>query len=229
RNDSKKIKNVTGHNIFLFPSLAPDENKFSPVGSLGNIMGIDEAGRGPLAGPVVVAGVKIALRSKNEKLRIWEGIRDSKQLSAKQREEWFVRLTSHPKITWATAIVSPGVIDRINIYRAAQRGARRVYQKLAPDCSAHALLDGSLHLPARISQETIIKGDEFIPLISAASIIAKVTRDRLMIKLHKKYPQYRFDLHKGYGTALHRKMLVHYGACPIHRASFNFKHQENSA
>lgn len=183
------------------------------------IIGIDEAGRGPLAGPVVVAGV---LMSPRLAARTLVGIKDSKQLSAKQREEWFDFLTGHACIQWAVVRVSPAVIDRINIYQAAQQGARRMYCKLAPKKDCHALLDGSLHLPPPISHETIIRGDELIPIISAASIIAKVTRDRIMLLLHKKYPAYRFDLHKGYSTALHREMIAQFGQCEIHRKSFRF-------
>lgn len=182
------------------------------------IIGIDEAGRGPLAGPVVVAGV---LMSPLLATRVLVGIKDSKQLSAKQRDEWFDFLTGHPRIQWAVSRISPGVIDRINIYRATQRGAARVYCELAPKKDCHALLDGSLHLPRPISHETIIKGDELVPIISAASVIAKVTRDRIMRRLHKKYPQYRFDLHKGYSTVLHREMIAKFGRCEAHRKSFS--------
>lgn len=181
------------------------------------LIGIDEAGRGPLAGPVVVAGV---LMSRQLAGRVLVGIKDSKQLSAKQREKWFYFLISHSRIQWAVARVSPAVIDRINIYQAAQLGACRVYLKLSPQKDCHALLDGSLHLPPPISHETIIKGDELIPTISAASIIAKVTRDRIMLRLHKKYPHYRFDLHKGYSTKLHREMIKRFGRCEVHRKSF---------
>lgn len=181
------------------------------------LIGIDEAGRGPLAGPVVVAGV---LMRQPLAGRVLVGIKDSKKLSAKQRDEWFDFLTGHPRIQWAVSRVSPAVIDRINIYQAAQAGVRRVYQKLAPEKDCHALLDGSLHLPPHLSHETIIKGDELVPIISAASVIAKVMRDRAMMRLHKKYPAYRFDLHKGYSTALHRDMIREFGRCEIHRKSF---------
>ncbi len=204
------------------------------------IIGIDEAGRGPLAGPVVVAGVRIAARNRRQAAGIFAGIRDSKKLSVKNREEWYAFLTMHSEIEWAVARVSPAVIDRINIRNAALLGARRVYAKLIPayagislagqgargaDISApraRVLLDGGLFLPhsAGIKQETIIKGDEKVPLIAAASIIAKVTRDRLMMRLHKKYPQYGFDRHKGYGTVLHREMIRQHGRCDTHRASF---------
>ncbi|MBI2121847.1 MAG: ribonuclease HII [Candidatus Sungbacteria bacterium] len=210
------------------------------------IIGIDEAGRGPLAGPVVVAGIKIELRTKNLELR---NIRDSKKLTARQREEWFRILTNHPKIEYAVAKIYPKVIDRINISQAANLGVLRVCRKLSTNNGktssnnesrtniritnssirkfvkdslfADAIfLDGGLKLPRRISHEVIIKGDEKIPAISAASIIAKVTRDRLMFRLHKKYPKYRFDLHKGYGTKLHYVLIRRFGHSVIHRKSF---------
>ena len=202
--------------IQLDPSFRWDDNR-----SAGrDIIGIDEAGRGPLAGPVVAGGVMMSPAAAKKMLG---GIRDSKQFSARQREQWFLFLTTHPKIRWAVARISPAVIDRINIYQAAQLGARRVYQKLSPGGETCAFLDGSLHLPGRISHETIVKGDELVPIISAASIIAKVTRDRIMFRLHKKYPQYRFDLHKGYGTKLHRENIETFGRSPIHRTSFQLR------
>lgn len=187
------------------------------------IIGIDEAGRGPLAGPVVVAGVK--LKVKSLKLKVLRNIRDSKKLSAKQREEWFSLLTVHPALDWAVAKVWPKVIDRINIAQAANLGVRRVCSKLSLGGSKlsleqKVLLDGSLKLPSQISHDVIIKGDEKIPLIAAASIIAKVVRDRTMLRLHKKYPQYRFDLHKGYGTKLHKSLIKQFGISEIHRKSF---------
>ncbi len=191
------------------------------------IIGIDEAGRGPLAGPVVVAGV--LYRGSTAFPKMLRGIKDSKKLSARQRDEWYALITACPDFAWATARVAPAMIDRINILQASRMGARRVYKKLAPKNDVLALLDGGLILPSSVEQKTIIKGDEKISLIAAASVIAKVTRDRLMLKLHKKYPCYRFDLHKGYGTALHRKMLGQYGACPVHRVSFHFKRQGDSA
>lgn len=199
------------------------------------IIGIDEAGRGPLAGPVVVGGVAVKIQDKKQNIKVLRHIRDSKKLSAKQREEWFSILTKHPKIEYAVVKVWPKVIDRINIAQAANLGAYRVYKKLNNVTSRqsskstrllfergreHTLLDGSLYLPEHILYKTIIKGDEKIPVISAASIIAKVTRDRTMRRLHKKYPQYGFDVHKGYGTELHRKMIKKFGRAEIHRKSF---------
>lgn len=194
-------------------------NKFIPM------IGIDEAGRGPLAGPVAVGGVLARRRSA---LKALAGIRDSKQLTPYAREEWFHKLIAHPDFVCTAVMIPIAVIDRINIRNATLLGARRVYRRLAPPLSSkawgpRAFLDGGLFLPHHlgIRQETIIKGDEKIPLIAAASIIAKVRRDRLMRRLHKKYPEYRFDLHKGYGTRLHREMIQKFGRCEIHRQSFS--------
>jgi ribonuclease HII len=196
--------------------------------SIKYIIGIDEVGRGPLAGPVVVAAVSASpmLFTKSD----FVNLKDSKKLSAKKREEWYTFLKNHPKILWAVARVWPKTIDRVNIARAANLGVRRVYAKLCGKLSfqqgklslpqIHVTLDGGLYLQRHIPHETIIKGDEKIPVIAAASIIAKVTRDRIMLRLHKKYPQYRFDLHKGYGTLLHRKLLKQIGRSEIHRQSF---------
>ncbi len=196
------------------------------------MIGIDEAGRGPLAGPVVVAGVMMESKMKNEKWKkefpILDGIRDSKKLSPKKREQWFRILTRRPEIRWAVARVWPRTIDRINIARAADLGARRVFSSLSTspfggvtsEWGFRVLLDGGLRLPARIPHEVIIKGDEKEPVIAAASIIAKVTRDRIMLGLHKKYPQYGFDRHKGYGTRAHREVIGQIGVSEIHRRSF---------
>ncbi|OGZ97655.1 MAG: hypothetical protein A3J10_01890 [Candidatus Sungbacteria bacterium RIFCSPLOWO2_02_FULL_54_10] len=189
------------------------------------IIGIDEAGRGPLAGPVVVAGVKI---KPGHARRVLFGIRDSKKLSPAQREAWYRVLTHHPAIEWAVARVSPMVIDRINISAAGNLGARRVYSRLSLERDSRlslesVLVDAGLTLPSSVRYKAIIKGDEKIPAVSAASIIAKVTRDRLMVRTHKKFPLYRFDLHKGYGTVLHRRLLKQHGFSPIHRASFSVR------
>src|SRR3989344_5331315 len=134
--------------------------------------------------------------------------------------KWLEFLTGQSRIKWATAKVYPKSIDRINIARAANLGARRVYDKLVGGEIHTALLDGSLYLPESAPHRTIIKGDEKIPVIAAASIIAKVTRDRIMRRLHKKYPQYGFDIHKGYGTKFHRAMIKKIGRAHIHRISF---------
>ncbi len=183
------------------------------------VIGIDEAGRGPLAGPLAVAGVKMKRGSRTAR-RALEGIKDSKKLSEKKREEWFAKIISNPNFSWAVSVLTPKTIDRINIARAANLGAYRVSQKLGQDDLCHVMMDGSLFLPSGILQSTIIRGDEKIPLISAASIIAKVTRDRIMRRIHKKYPQYGFDIHKGYGTTRHRYAIKKHGASSVHRKSF---------
>lgn len=184
-----------------------------------NLIGIDEAGRGPLAGPLVVAGVLMAVGAD---LRdFFHGIRDSKKLTEKKREEWYRKIIACRALTHAFAVIAPATVDATNIYKSAQSGAFSVYKKLAAENDGiHVMLDGSLHLPREISQETIIKGDEKIPLISAASIVAKVTRDRMMRRLHKKFPHYSFDTNKGYGTLAHMASIRRYGLTPIHRVTF---------
>lgn len=184
------------------------------------VIGIDEAGRGPLAGPVVVAGIKLNSKCKIQNAKLLKDIKDSKKLTPKRREEWFYTLTAHPQIKWAVAKVFPKTIDRINIARSTNLGATRVYKKLAAKEVCFAMLDGSLSLAKIIPHEIIIKGDEKVPVIAAASIIAKVTRDRIMCRLHKKYPQYRFDIHKGYGTKMHMEFIRKFGRSDIHRRSF---------
>jgi len=176
------------------------------------VIGIDEAGRGPLAGPVSVGAVAMTSRP-----RFLKGIKDSKKLSAKQREEWAEIL--YEKFECHCVMIGPKIIDKIGISKALRRAIVKVLCKFNFKPGL-VLLDGSLFAPKNYNQRTIIKGDEKIPLISAASIIAKTTRDAEMLKLHKKFPQYCFDKHKGYGTKLHYKMLRRHGLCPIHRRSF---------
>ena len=163
------------------------------------IVGIDEAGRGPLAGPVCVGAVGVKIKSKKSNLKNLEGIKDSKKLSAKKREEWFKVLQESPEFECHHIFVSNEMIDKFGIRKAVIFGVEKVLEKFAqkPD---FVLMDGSLFAPKEYNQETIIKGDEKVPLISAGSIIAKVSRDRVMINMHKKYPEYCFNEHKGYGT-----------------------------
>jgi len=177
------------------------------------VAGLDEAGRGPLAGPVVAGAILIKVGSKI----LFEDINDSKKLSEKQREKFYKILTNHKDIRWGVGIVSEKVIDKINILEATKLAMQKAIKNLKPD---FLLLDGNFKIKSLVPQKSIIKGDQKVISISAASIIAKVTRDRIMGKLHKKYPQYRFDRHKGYGTQLHIKMLKKYGTCLIHRKSF---------
>jgi len=177
------------------------------------VAGLDEAGRGPLAGPVVAAAV-IILDYKKIKI---ENINDSKKLSKKQREYFYDILTKNKSIKWGIGAVSEKVIDKINILKATKLAMKKAIKNLKPD---FLLVDGNFKLDLDIAQKSIIKGDEKVFSISAASIIAKVTRDRLMQKYHKKYPEYGFSQHKGYGTKAHFASLQKFGPCKIHRKSF---------
>ena len=183
------------------------------------VVGIDEAGRGPLAGPVTIGAVAsiVNLKSKKSKIKILDGIKDSKKLSAKKREEWNKVLRKNFECHYVS--VSNKVVDKIGIQKATLLGVRKVLYgfKRKPDI---VLLDGLLKAPARYNQKTIIRGDEKIPVISAASIIAKTARDRKMMKLPKKFTKYGLKKHKGYGTKLHYRMLKKYGISKIHRKSY---------
>ena len=183
------------------------------------IVGIDEAGRGPLAGPVCVGAVGVKMKNKDEKLKILEDIKDSKKLSAKKREEWFKVLRENSEFECHHVFVSNEAIDKFGIRKAVIFGAEKVLEKFSrqPDL---VLLDGSLYAPEKYKQETIIKGDEKIPLIAAGSIIAKVSRDRVMMNMHQKYPEYCFNEHKGYGTKKHFEKIIKHGFCEIHRKTF---------
>ncbi|OGF64481.1 hypothetical protein A2661_02990 [Candidatus Giovannonibacteria bacterium RIFCSPHIGHO2_01_FULL_45_24] len=188
------------------------------------IIGVDEVGRGPLAGPVTVAAI---LKRGRINLR---GIKDSKKLSAGQREKWLFKIKNQNLKTKnfeiAVASVGAQIIDRVGITAAARLAVGRCLQKLKLGYKLHVpsfkiLLDGSLCAPRTYpNQETIIRGDEKLPLIAAASIVAKTHRDKKMIRLHEQFPKYRFDLHKGYGTKLHQKLVKKHGLCDIHRRSF---------
>ena len=181
-----------------------------------NICGIDEAGRGPLAGPVVIAGVIMPQDS------MIEGINDSKKVSEKKREKLY-DIILEEAISYSVAIVGQDVIDEINILNATKQGVTEVVDGLdvKPDL---ILVDALEHINTRgIPYEPIIKGDAKCYNIAAASIIAKVTRDRIMREWDEIYPQYGFINHKGYGTAKHIAAIKEYGLCPIHRKSFTKK------
>lgn len=183
-------------------------------------IGIDEVGRGSLAGPVVLAAVAVSGHVQWTHPEFGR-IRDSKKLTPKRREAWSRYLTAHPSIRWAVTRVGQPIIDRINISQAANRGALRLTKRLQPkDERYRVLLDGGLIIPARILHRTVIKGDEQVPIIAAASIIAKVWRDRAMTRLGRRFPQYGFEIHKGYGTPLHRRMLRRHGPSEYHRKTF---------
>lgn len=175
------------------------------------IAGIDEAGRGPLAGPLVASAVILKTADFKEK------IEDSKKLSARQRNKAYQEII--PKAVVGVGIVSPRTIDRINIYRATILAMEKAVANLSlkPDM---LLIDGRISLKIPLRQKTIIKGDNQSCSIAAASIIAKVTRDRIMERYHRKYPQYGFKDHKGYGTRKHFINLEKFGPSPIHRMSY---------
>lgn len=177
------------------------------------IAGIDEAGRGPLAGPVVVAAVVLPGKFRHAVLN------DSKQLTPRRRDALYEELTTKPEIEWAVAVVEVEEIDRINILRATHEGMRRAVASLRAPVD-HVLIDGLAVRPFPIEQTALVGGDALSFSIAAASIIAKVTRDRLMVEMDARYPGYDFAQHKGYGTALHLAKLRAHGPCPIHRRSF---------
>ncbi len=177
------------------------------------VAGIDEAGRGPLAGPVVVAAVVLPTTFRHRVLN------DSKQLSERRREALFAELTSRSDIQWSVAMADAGEIDRLNILRATQEGMRRAALGLATP-PGHVLIDGLPVRPFPFPSTALIGGDALSFSIAAASIIAKVTRDRLMAEMDVQYPGYEFARHKGYDTALHRDRLRLHGPSPIHRRSF---------
>jgi len=177
---------------------------------------LDEVGRGPLAGPVVAAAVVI----QNTKYKIQDTkIRDSKKLTPKQREKFYKIFKKTDGLKWGIGKVSEKVIDKINILEATKLSMIRAIKKLErkPD---FLIIDGNFKLNLLIPQKSIVKADEKVFCVALASIIAKVTRDRLMKKYAKKYPHYGFDAHKGYPTKFHFKMLKKYGHCQIHRKSF---------
>jgi len=185
-------------------------------------LGVDEAGRGPLAGPVSV-GI-VAVPEGFDVAREFPGVADSKKLSEKKREvlyEMLVARVATGDAHFRVEFESAETIDRDGIAVAVRRALARGVNALAPDAAlVRVQLDGALRAPVEYAQETIINGDELIPLISLASIAAKVERDRLMHVLAKEYPEYGFELHKGYGTKMHYEMLLKHGLCAIHRRSF---------
>ncbi len=184
------------------------------------VVGIDEAGRGPLAGPVVAASSII----KTKNILYKKNIRDSKKLTSKKRLEIYNLLIKDPKIEWGIGIVSEKIIDKINILEATKLAMKKsilnLEKKIQPKKINFLLLDGNFKINTDLKQKSIIRGDDKVFSIAVASIIAKVTRDKIMEKYHKRYPLYGFNRHKGYGTKLHFKTLKKYGPCKIHRKTF---------
>lgn len=184
------------------------------------IAGVDEAGRGPLAGPVVAAAVLLPRQWIEHGLpAALEGLNDSKQLTEAQRERFFDFLTSHAEARFGIAQADAGEIDRWNILQATYRAMNGAIARLDPRPD-HVLVDGRPVRSLAFPQTALVKGDSLSYSIAAASVLAKVTRDRLMIDFHDRWPEYGFAEHKGYGTPLHLAAIVEHGPCPIHRRSF---------
>ena len=185
-----------------------------------SIAGIDEAGRGPLAGPVVVAAVIFPVSWILDGLPDGLlGLNDSKKLSEKRRDEFFDYLSSEAAIEKGIVAVEPAEIDEVNILQATHLGMQRAIELLDPDIS-HVLIDGLPVKSILIEQTAIVKGDSKSFSIAAASVLAKVSRDRLMIDYDRQFPGYGFAQHKGYPTRAHLEALKTLGPCPIHRTSF---------
>ena len=244
KNKPKNRKVSAGSTFNLEKELAEKGYNF--------IIGVDEAGRGPLCGPVVACAVALRnfqfpitndqtiynnqksneqkLQTTNYKLRtteMWDLVRDSKKLSEKQREKVFDFI--HENFHVGVGLCNHETIDRINILEASFLAMKKAVQDLQRNMKRETsslknfiiLVDGNKVIPNFSGeQKAVIGGDKIVKSISAASIIAKVTRDRMMMKMHEKYPEYGFDKHKGYGTKLHMAMLEEFGPCEIHRQSF---------
>lgn len=184
------------------------------------VAGVDEAGRGPLAGPVVAAAVILPQVWQDggfdERLR---DLNDSKQLSEAQREAFFALLAAHPEIRFGIATVDAAVIDQINILQATHRAMNEALAQLQPP-PEHVLVDGNPVKSLRFPQTALVKGDSRSYSIAAASVLAKVTRDRMMLEFDRQFPGYGFAEHKGYGTPQHLAAIAGLGPCPIHRRSF---------
>jgi ribonuclease HII len=176
------------------------------------VCGVDEAGRGPLAGPVFAAAVIL------DPARPIEGLRDSKKLSEVQRERLALRIRTQA-LAWSIAQCSEQEIDELNILQASMLAMRRAVEGLAV-APTLALIDGNRCPVMPVRSEAVVKGDDLVPAISAASILAKTARDAALMRLHEQYPDYAFDRHKGYPTALHLERLRLHGVSPAHRRSY---------
>jgi len=187
-------------------------NENFPRTWLGQVAGVDEVGRGPLAGPVTAAAV--ILDPEHPVV----GLRDSKKLSEKARERLAAEI-KQSALAWSVAHASIAEIDDLNILQASMLAMQRAVNALST-APALALIDGNRAPRLDCAAHTIIKGDDRVSCISAASVVAKVTRDALMVEMAKTWPGYGFEQHKGYGTAAHRRKLVELGVTPMHRRSF---------
>lgn len=187
------------------------ENQCTEQG-YSSICGVDEAGRGPLAGPVCAAAV---ILKPND---IIEGVNDSKKLSEKKREALYDVIKDRA-VAYSIAFASVEEIEELNILNATMLAMKRAVEGLSK-AADYAIIDGNKTPDLSIPCSAIVKGDANSMSIAAASILAKVTRDRLMLEYDKEYPQYMFAKHKGYGTKIHTQAIREYGPCPIHRMSF---------
>jgi ribonuclease HII len=204
----------------MYPNLSEEKKLWHKGYKL--VVGLDEAGRGPIAGPVTAAAATVR---QTPKFKIQNSkVKDSKQLSPKQREIIYQWIIGNPNIRWGIGIVSQKVIDKINILEATKLAMTKAIKNLKAKSRGlkvgYLILDGKMRLELSSAQKSIVKADAKVFSCAAASILAKVTRDRIMLRYHKKYPRYRFDLHKGYPTKLHIKLLKKYGPSGIHRLSF---------
>ncbi len=182
------------------------------VVSKGPVCGVDEAGRGPLAGPVFAAAVIL------DPQRPIDGLRDSKRLSAARRERLAIEIRARAHV-WSLAAASVEEIEHLNILHATMLAMRRAVETLSV-MPVLARVDGNRAPQLPCAVQTIIGGDDSDPAIAAASILAKVARDAIMLELHERFPRYGFDRHKGYGTALHLERLREHGPCSAHRRGF---------
>ena len=196
--------------MIVKPGSSPNLSLFDTRGE--RICGVDEAGRGPLAGPVFAAAVIL------DPSRPIAGLRDSKKLSPAKRDE-LALVIRRDALAWAIAQCSEGEIDALNILQATMLAMRRAIEGLAL-APTLALIDGNRCPVCQIRTEAVVKGDDKVAEISAASILAKTARDAALLDMHRQYPQYAFDQHKGYPTALHLERLRQHGVSPLHRRSY---------
>ncbi len=189
------------------------------------LIGVDEAGRAPLAGPVSVAAVMVS--ESFDVKEMFPDVRDSKLLTEKKRDEIYEEMLERSaagEVHYCVRFSAHTYIDKFGITRAVRRAVQRCVSALAPSSEdVRILLDGLLYAPSQYGQETIVHGDALVPIISLASVVAKVRRDRLMMKFARQFPNYGFDLHKGYPTKLHREAIRRFGLCEIHRVTYSQK------
>lgn len=213
------------HSVAVRPPAGeqPDRFKFEKeclAQGHSRLAGIDEAGRGPLAGPVVAAAVILPLSwIRNGMPSELRGLNDSKQLTESQRDDFSAFLSNHPEVEKGVAFVDPPEIDRINILKATHRAMALALSQLEPEPN-FVLIDGRPVPHLKPAQRAIVSGDALSFSIAAASVLAKVARDRRMFELDNEHPEYGFAIHKGYGTPAHLAALTRHGPSPVHRMSF---------